>query len=53
MITLLVVVATGNHYWLDAIVALGLLLVLHPAVPRTDRPHRDLAPELAATVHAS
>jgi PAP2 superfamily len=53
VITLLVVVATGNHYWLDAIVALGLLLVVHAVVPRTDRPHRDRAPEPAATVHAS
>ncbi|MET7773260.1 phosphatase PAP2 family protein [Nocardia sp. NPDC005366] len=35
VLTLLVVVGTGNHYWLDAIVAitlLGLAALLHPVV---------------------
>jgi hypothetical protein len=33
-ITLLVVVATGNHYWLDALVAVALLLVAAAIVVR-------------------
>ncbi|MBH0775809.1 phosphatase PAP2 family protein [Nocardia bovistercoris] len=42
-LTLLVVVGTGNHYWLDAVVAVGLLgtaALLHPTVsiPHTERP---------------
>src|SRR3954452_20123417 len=36
LITVLVVVVTGNHYWLDGVVALGLLgaaiLVMRPPV---------------------
>ena len=35
VLTLLVVVGTGNHYWLDAVVAitlLGLAALLHPVV---------------------
>jgi len=43
LITLLVVVATGNHYWLDAMVAVALLgavlLILpRPAVPPVTHP---------------
>ncbi|GIE87044.1 phosphatase PAP2 family protein [Actinoplanes regularis] len=42
VITLLVVVATGNHYWLDAIAALALLavayLVMRPQYPATQLP---------------
>ncbi|MEV8504698.1 phosphatase PAP2 family protein [Actinoplanes sp. NPDC051475] len=34
LITLLVVVATGNHYWLDAIVAVTLLAVVLMVLPR-------------------
>ncbi|GAA4602594.1 hypothetical protein BJY16_004301 [Actinoplanes octamycinicus] len=37
LITLLVVVATGNHYWLDAIAA-GALLAIAYALVRTHRP---------------
>jgi hypothetical protein len=33
-ITLIVVVVTGNHYWVDAIAVLGLLGVVHALVPR-------------------
>ncbi|GAB3846413.1 phosphatase PAP2 family protein [Dactylosporangium cerinum] len=53
VITLLVVVSTGNHYWLDAIVALGLLLVVHSAVPRTARPPADGMAEDVAAVPAA
>jgi hypothetical protein len=52
VITLLVVVGTGNHYWLDAIVALALLAVVHAVVPRAEPPRpadvRDRVPETAA-----
>jgi hypothetical protein len=34
VITLFVVVATGNHYWLDAIVAGGLLTLVLAVMPR-------------------
>jgi PAP2 superfamily len=34
VITLFVVVATGNHYWLDAVVAGGLLAFLLAVMPR-------------------
>jgi hypothetical protein len=34
VITLLVVVVTGNHYWVDAVAALGLLAVVVALVPR-------------------
>ncbi|BCJ46604.1 inositol phosphorylceramide synthase [Actinoplanes ianthinogenes] len=37
VITLLVVVATGNHYWLDALAAGGLLIAAYAAV-RSQRP---------------
>ncbi|MEV0901128.1 phosphatase PAP2 family protein [Actinoplanes sp. NPDC049802] len=57
VITLLVVVATGNHYWLDAFAAAALLIVAYTllrsrrpaaAVPRA----RTVAPE-PAKIHAS
>jgi PAP2 superfamily protein len=34
LLTLTVVVATGNHYWLDAIVAVAILAVVFLLVPR-------------------
>jgi hypothetical protein len=34
LITLLVVVATGNHYWLDALVAVALLGAVLLILPR-------------------
>ncbi|MEU8818238.1 phosphatase PAP2 family protein [Actinoplanes sp. NPDC048796] len=34
VITLLVVVVTGNHYWVDAVAAMGLLAVVLALVPR-------------------
>jgi PAP2 superfamily len=34
IITLLVVVATGNHYWLDALAAGGLLALVFAVMPR-------------------
>ncbi|WP_307873259.1 phosphatase PAP2 family protein [Paractinoplanes ovalisporus] len=37
-ITLVVVVVTGNHYWVDAIAVLGLLGVVHALVPRAATP---------------
>ncbi|MFE1911316.1 phosphatase PAP2 family protein [Streptomyces anandii] len=42
LLTLVVIVGTANHYWLDALVAAALLGLALPAVPR---PHR--APETA------
>ncbi|MFD7263808.1 phosphatase PAP2 family protein [Streptomyces sp. NPDC059874] len=59
LVTLLVVVGTANHYWLDAIVAtvlLGLALLLVPRPPRNavpglpgqrNAPESDVAPALA------
>ncbi|WP_305785326.1 phosphatase PAP2 family protein [Symbioplanes lichenis] len=38
VITLLVVVSTGNHYWLDALVAVALLAVVAALVPRVAKP---------------
>ncbi|MGR6320238.1 phosphatase PAP2 family protein [Micromonospora soli] len=37
LVTLLVVVVTGNHYWLDGIVATVLLAVILSLLPRPDR----------------
>ena len=34
VLTLLVIVVTGNHYWLDAVAAAGLLAVVLALVPR-------------------
>uniref|UniRef100_UPI002615F043 phosphatase PAP2 family protein n=1 Tax=Mycobacterium sp. TaxID=1785 RepID=UPI002615F043 len=34
IITLFVVVATGNHYWLDALAAGGLLALVFAVMPR-------------------
>ncbi len=47
-ITILVVVGTANHYWLDAIIALGLLLAALPAmlaIERHRRAHRLTPPQ--------
>ncbi|WP_250037226.1 phosphatase PAP2 family protein [Paractinoplanes maris] len=33
-ITLIVVVVTGNHYWLDAIAVMGLIVIVGALVPR-------------------
>ncbi|WP_107079323.1 phosphatase PAP2 family protein, partial [Micromonospora sp. MH33] len=39
-VTLLVVVGTGNHYWLDGAVAVTLLGLILAALPRPDAPRR-------------
>ncbi|WP_373312259.1 hypothetical protein [Asanoa siamensis] len=47
MATLLVVVSTGNHYWLDAIVAMVVLAVASAIVERSEAArlrHRRLSP---------
>ncbi|GHJ54782.1 hypothetical protein Nm8I071_40890 [Nonomuraea sp. TT08I-71] len=40
VLTLLVVVGTGNHYWLDAVVAVTLLGLILAALPCPDAPRR-------------
>jgi hypothetical protein len=47
-LTLLVVVCTGNHYWLDGIVAVTLLGLILAALPGPDAPHRPPGPAPAA-----
>lgn len=42
LMTMLVVVATGNHWWLDGLAALAILIVIRAAVP----PARSLAAAL-------
>ncbi|MFR9778608.1 phosphatase PAP2 family protein [Micromonospora sp. MS34] len=43
IVTLLVVVATGNHYWLDGVVAVALLVPILAVLPRPPRVHRTVA----------
>jgi PAP2 superfamily protein len=45
VLTVFVVVATGNHFWMDAIVAVALLIASNAAVALAMRPdHRNAAP---------
>ncbi|WFE35539.1 phosphatase PAP2 family protein [Micromonospora sp. WMMD975] len=44
LVTMLVVVGTGNHYWLDAVVAVLLLALILAALPRPVEPSRQPAP---------
>ncbi|MEV4642292.1 phosphatase PAP2 family protein [Actinoplanes sp. NPDC049548] len=54
LITLLVVVATGNHYWLDAIVAVALLTMVLLVLPRpalVTPPAPEIVPPAATVPH--
>ncbi|MFG1674695.1 phosphatase PAP2 family protein [Micromonospora sp. NPDC049282] len=47
LVTAVVVVATGNHYWLDGVVAAVLLAVILAALPRPVPPDRSPPPPVA------
>ncbi|MEV0002685.1 phosphatase PAP2 family protein [Micromonospora sp. NPDC050980] len=47
LITAVVVVATGNHYWLDGVVAVALLAVILAALPRPLPPQESSPPPAA------
>ncbi|WP_433119464.1 phosphatase PAP2 family protein [Micromonospora sp. CA-246542] len=49
LVTMLVVVATGNHYWLDAVVAAAMLGVVHLALP-VSAPPADAEPDISPPV---